>query len=366
MRSLKLKQISILFAIINLFTACSTASLAQIEKTRDDYNQSLANSEDAQFLLNIVRVHYGYSPYFVGVDSVTSQSTLKGGFDNVENRVFQTPNATSGAPFWSLSPGVSYSISPVVTYSPVQGSKFVSALLSPIDIHKLFVLGRSLGISNVLRIAVDQIGFLDNASSIKTINSKKLPDYQEFNTFANMVEDMIENDDINLEMTSYKDKPAILLYMNTPIAAEKMATSLHLKQPYKTVLFTMFVLKHDNEEENVVHIQTRSYFNILQFLSNGVDTSESDNLRYGINNKFISPTGGTANTNDLTTNLLKVQVSDKKPDNALLKINYQNKWYYIPDNDSYSKSTLVMLRLVYSLLVGEYQPNLPILTIPVK
>lgn len=364
-----MRKMNLLFFLIAFATSsCSTAYLAQIEKTRTDYNESLANSEDSQFLMNIVRVHYGYSPYFVGVDSVTSQSSVKAGVDNNETRLFQSPSATAGGtPFWSIAPIASYTISPVVTYSPVQGSKFVSALLSPIDLKKLFLLERSLGIDTVLRLTVDQIGVLDNASSIRYSKMNKLPDYQEFNTFASTLETLVNNDDINIEMSSYDDKPAILLYMNNDAAAVKIATLLHLNKPYKTIMFTMFVLKHDNEKENIIHIQTRSYFNILQFLSKGVEGIESENQRYGIKTRITSQSGGTANLRDITNGLIDIKASNKEPDEALLKIKYQQKWYYIANDDTYSKSTMVLLRLIYSLLTGgEYQPNIPVLTIPVK
>ncbi|AUR52149.1 hypothetical protein [Aquella oligotrophica] len=357
----------LLFILAFAINGCSTAYLAQIEKSRNDYNESLANSEDSQFLMNIVRVHYGYSPYFVGVDSVTSQSSLKTGIDNNETRLFQSPSTTAGGtPFWSVAPIAAYTISPVVTYSPVQGSKFVSALLSPIDMKKLFLLERSLGISTVLRLTIDQVGVLDNASNIRNTKTSKLPDYQEFNTFAKTLETLVDNDDVNIEMTNYDDKPAMLLYMNNDSAATKVATLLHLKRPYKTILFTMFVLKHDNDKENIIRIQTRSYFNILQFLSKGVEASESDNQKYGVKTRFTNQNGGVSNLHDITNGLIDIHVSNSEPSEALLKIKYQSKWYYVANDDEYSKSTMVFLRLVYSLLIGEYQPNVPVLTIPVK
>lgn len=360
------KTICISLSAISLLFGCSTAGLAQIEKTRTDYNQSLTNSEDSQFLLNIIRVHYGFSPYFIGVDSVTSQSSLKGGFDNSDTKLFQSPmSAAPNAQYWSVSPGISYSISPVVTYSPVQGSKFVSALLSPIDIQKLFLLTRSLGVKSVLRIAVEQIGVLENVKSIKS-NHKKPLHYREFNQFVEELEDMLEDDEISVEMTSYNSQPAILLYMHDNKAADKMAKLLHLKERHKTIIFTMFVLKHASNSENIVHIQTRSYFNILQFLSNGIRTKKEDNEQYGIDKTFVDSSGKVTDTSNLTKKILTILVSNSEPKNSSLKVEYQGKWYYIADNDNHSKSTLLMLRLVYSLLVGEYQPNLPILTIPVK
>jgi len=97
-----------------------------------------------------------------------------------------------------------------------------------------------------------------------------------------------------------------------------------------------------------------------------VEASGSDNQKYGIKNRLINQNGGVANLKDITHSLIDIKVSDSEPDEALLKINYQSKWYYITNNDNYSKSTIVLLRLIYSLLIGEYQPNLPLLTIPVK
>lgn len=362
-----LKPTIISLTLCMFISGCSSFGLAQINNNRSGYNHDLDRSEDNQFLLNLVRVHYGFSPYFVGVDSITSQSTLKAGLDNAENRVFQSASSVSGSPFWSVSPGASYTVSPIVTYSPLQGNKFISGLLTPISIEKLFLLEKTLGIGVVLRIAVDEVGMLDNATSTHHLQNSKMPEYQEFNTFTKTLDELINEDEITLEMTNYRDKPAILLYMNTEKAANMISTQLHLNKAYKNIILTRYTLKYGNPEEgNIIHIQTRSYYNMLQFLSNGVNSSPEDNKIYGINSTFISKSGKKADLQEITSRLLNIRVSEDEPSNAALKIPYEKKWYYIENNDNASKATLILLRLVYSLLVGDYQPNLPVITIPTK
>ena len=116
------------------------------------------------------------------------------------------------------------------------------------------------------------------------------------------------------------------------------------------------------------NIQTRSFFSILNFLSRGVVASDDEhNAQYGISNNVTTNSGAVDyNWNELTKNLLLVSVSDSEPDSSTIKVNYEGKWYFIANNDKASKATMVLLRLIYSLQVGELKASVPLITIPVR
>ena len=49
----------------------------------------------------------------------------------------------------------------------------------------------------------------------------------------------------------------------------------------------------------------------------------------------------------------------------MVKINYKGKWYYIANDDTTSKSILILLKVIYSLQLGDIKANLPMVVIPV-
>ena len=74
----KLKPIALIISgSVLLLTGCSTAQLSNVQKNRGNYNVALNQSDNEQFLLNIVRMRFDKSPFFIGVDSITTQTSKK-------------------------------------------------------------------------------------------------------------------------------------------------------------------------------------------------------------------------------------------------------------------------------------------------
>lgn len=356
-----------IFIIANLLASCSTTPLANIWKNRSEYNSALTTSEDSEVLLNIVRMHYKFSPYFVGISSITTQSSLSAELAGGGTQIFQSPLNSSGTPFWSISPATTFSISPTVTYSPMMGKQSFPPLITPLDIFDLYLLSRSMGIKLAFNISIDKIGRLDNISTPWSIDRDTIPNYQEFISFIKTLDSLISKDHVQYQIIKYHDQNAILLEIFNTNDAKTLSTLLHLENLHKKLILTKLRYREDKDKEYIIHIQTRSYFNILQFLSYGISHDVDNNKKYGIKTKVIYPSGQSLVLENIVSRLIRVEISKDEPLDSVIKTYFLDNWYYIKNNDNQSKITLMMLRLIYSLSLGaDYHQTVPVLTIPVR
>lgn len=339
-----IKHTSLLLGSCLFLGACSTTQLGQVPQTRENYNLAIDTSENEQFLLNLVRMHNGRSPYFVNVDSITTQTTL---FAKMEAQLFTDKNAKLQPPFWNLSPTITFTEAPTLTYTPLQGTKYVSGMMTPLTTLQIGMLQTSgWKLSSVLDIVLNRIGNLDNSEISRHVDQDNNIENPDFDKFIDTMDELTNKHLITETITSYKDDVAISIQAATPEVGQQISNLLKLKKSYTQFIFSRKAFETPDSPENIINIQTRSLLGIMNFLANGV-TDGKDNS--GIDNfKVLSST------------------SEPDPTVASVKIEYNGKWYYIANNDSNSKAILVLLKLIYSLQLGDIKVNLPIVTIPVN
>lgn len=359
------RRLTILIASLTcgLITSCSTVSLGDVPSNRENYNRALDTSENEQFLLNVVRLHYGENPYFVGVDSITAATSLMTGAngDFGVNNVYAPINGVK----WSISPQISFSQTPTITYSPVQGGKFAKGMLAALSMDKVYLLLQS-GYSpkEVMKLVFNRIGTLSNGAMAAHSGAAVVPNSADFDGFINTLDNLASANQIHAELTSYESKPAIFIYAANMEAATTLAQGLHLSKPYTKLIFASTLLGDSKQPENVISVYTRSFFNVLGFVSKDVDTPQREESATSEYNRPLA--AANVDWSSYTYKMFHVREKSSEPDNALTKTEYEGNWYYIVDNDELSKSTLVLLKLIYSLQMGEVQANLPLITIPVQ
>ncbi|MEN9946350.1 MAG: hypothetical protein RLZZ293_736 [Pseudomonadota bacterium] len=354
---MKLSKLACLvLGVTSFISGCSTVKLGEVPKTRENYNLAIDNSENQQFLLNIVRMHYGRSPYFISVDSVTTSSSLSTNLalDNLSNAMGM-PGSMPGLN-WGISPNVTFTEAPTITYTPLQGTKFISGMMTPIEITRIGMLKSSgWNMNTVLDLTISRIGRLSNddvshhASGVDNDGAYEDP---LFDKYVELLAKLGQANRIEFSSTSYESSPAILLQAKDQDAAKQISQSLQLKHVYSQFIFTRNALDLNINAENIIPIKTRSLLGVMNYLS------------LGVQNPSVS--GVKAKSEKYEDNF-HVLSSDKEPDNASVKIRYDDdKWYYIPNSDAHSKAMMVLLKLIYSLQLGDIKTNLPVVTIPVN
>ena len=112
------------FLIILLLSRCATVGPPSVQNDRVHYNEAIVRTNDEQLLLNLVRLRYRDSPFFLSVQNVTSRYTLN---YNGNVRVPDPMNARIQdlAGTGTLTVGGSLTESPTVVYRPVSGEQFI-------------------------------------------------------------------------------------------------------------------------------------------------------------------------------------------------------------------------------------------------
>ena len=126
-----------LLGVAALIHGCHSFGPDELRGTYPLYNAAIVDSQNEQFIQNIVRLHYRDTAFFLDVVSVTAslKMDLNAGLDQSAFDLAQ-----GGADILQLSAGGAYTTSPTIAYAPLQGEGFVKSVLRPITIEDLFAL----------------------------------------------------------------------------------------------------------------------------------------------------------------------------------------------------------------------------------
>jgi len=150
----------VLFLTSFSITACqSTFGPTALKETHPAYNQAIVTSLNQQILLNLVRLKYYDTPYFLKIASVTASLTLGGSASvgGVANTRSRNNVITTGV-------GIDYTDRPTISYVPLQDSDFLKDILSPISLDALLVMTQSgWSIEAVFGVCLERINNSYNA-----------------------------------------------------------------------------------------------------------------------------------------------------------------------------------------------------------
>ena len=98
---------------------------------------SVQKTNDEELLLNLVRLKYRDTPFFMEVSSMASQFTLS----SSANASASLQNGVKG--LFGLDGSLGVTEKPTVTYSPLQGDRFIQRVLSPLPLDTITLLFNS-------------------------------------------------------------------------------------------------------------------------------------------------------------------------------------------------------------------------------
>ena len=172
-------------SLLLLGTACNSAGPHAVRTARAPYNEALVRTWNEQLLLNLVRLRYRDTPFFLEVDSLTTQYELSGSASAAADLGRGSEDS------YSLGAGAALSESPTVVYKPLQGESFVTQLLEPISLDKVMLLTQSgWSIERVFRLTVNEIADIPNAPSTTGPTPDYEPRYQEFNCLVGLLREL--------------------------------------------------------------------------------------------------------------------------------------------------------------------------------
>ena len=355
----------LLILLSALVTGCHVPSNVALRGKggRSAYNTTLQQTGKEQILLNLVRLRFSDTPYFLNVSNITTQFT----YDSGLKANFPIPGTDSENPM-DLTGTFNWRNSPTISYSPLEGQSFAEQLLKPLDLVILqHLIYSGWDVDRIFRLTVQSF---DNSKNVAT-GAGPIPklssEYQRFFKITELMRKLQIQGKLNIgivtehnsEENCKRGKSLQILFSSESPDGKELAGLLNGIQRMRG----NFVLHTDLgfDEDGEIGIMTRSILSCMSYLSLGIhvpydleetandaDVHEEDRVMWG----------------NLVQNLMCVRHSKRFPSNAYVAVPYSGYWFYIPKDDVNSKRTFSLLMGLYNLQSGNSIQTSPILTIP--
>lgn len=361
----QLWRLTPILALSLALISCTNLGPRVLPENRQAFNAALQQSDSQQLLLNIVRMRYDDMPYFLSVNSVTSQMEFAanaGGAVQYTNE--SLPKLITR--FYGADANVAVTERPTINYIPLQGEQYTKQLLTPIKLETMYLLLESgWSLSRLFRVIAQSVGAFDNAPSAARPSTRHVPKFKDFVSLTHAVRNMEVDEVVHLESSPYKKGFGIDIVIEpgkkTPAVIKVLKKMRTKGLPNRIKIVQERV---DSHSANIFSIQTRSFIGILFYLSKSVDVSDDD-IKKGWAVVPHYHNGKPFDWREVTKGMMSIHSSAQYPNSAAVVVYYRHRWYYIDDSDNDSKQTMILLLQLYSLRAGEVKGVAPILTLPI-
>jgi len=322
-----------------------------------------------ELLLNLVRLRYRDTPYFLQIASLSTNLRAKAGIGS--GGIFPD----RGPDVANFSSTLSLEESPTVTYTPLVGDRFVNQLLQPVEPEILLLLSHAgWSMDRFLRLFVQEIGGIPNAPTASGPTPAEEPIFEDFLRVAELFRTLQSRRQVMLiggslrgrEATTAVDTEKGVLLRFTTEALEtdeyrELQGRLGLEPGREIFQLVSGIGARAPQRINLV---LRSVMSSMFYASHGIAVPEEDAER-GRVTTTRGREGGDFDWSRVTGSLLRVATGEME-DAPYASVRYRGHNFYIHDDDLESKSTFSMLNLVIALQAGGVPAGGPILTLPVS
>jgi len=405
------KQIARLLLAWFIFAATGCAFQTQIIQHRHwQINDTIRATHIEQLLLNIVRLRYDDTPYFLQVSSISTQFSAQSSLGLSGSFPQQAPNA------FGLTGGVAYAENPVVTWSLPDSRDQYARLLAPMGADQLTSLASAgWDPTRVMRVGVKKMNRLRNKEFSVEQGIFTPSTYKDLLGVLQLIDELAKEGLIDL---AYGVKSNLgggkipLDKLDTRAIPDGLQYGLQFMtrddpntfEPLKLSkpLFLRFSKRSDEDARArrlraLLNLDPKKYsFGIVDTASSGVEQLRSESGRLSqsfdedveyaeivVNNRsmlevlyFASAyvqvpeahlsNGAVRGGAPLDPDWLTVHVSAFEPSDAWVKVNYRGNWFYIAATDLKSRVSFGMLDAIFASVVGNVPGAKPLLTLPVK
>lgn len=338
---------------------CKHYGPRSITTDRIPYNEAIASSWKEQTLLNVVKLRYVDTPFFIDVPQITSGYTLQGtaaasgGISPPTNPVASFAQQLG----INLNLQAAYQDRPTISYQPQTGSQFVRNLTNPINPGSvLFLLQAGYPADLVFDLTVESINGVRNRS---VTGGQLRPADPEFTRIVQTLRKAQVAGHVGIRVTLDKDKrESVALFIQDknidPELARELAEVRKVLRldPDQTDFRVVFGAVAANRNE--IAILSRSIIRVLSELATFVEVPIEHQVR------GIAPEIGAV---DEDRPLLQVHSGAKKPCDPFVAVCYEGHWFWIEKNDPRSKRTLAYLLILLALADTGAKEHLPVITI---
>jgi hypothetical protein len=334
-----------------LLPGCTYIGPSSLRATRIDYNQAIQQTNDQELLLNLVRLRYRDTLYFLNVERVASSlevtSTIAGKAEIPEGaaRTYTLGEA-----------GYSFMENPTVFYLPLEGEKFVRQMMTPFNLNLLVLLTSSgWSVERVFTVMLREMNGIKNAPSASGPTPSLAPEYRTFQEVMLLLRHIQRQDGFDLGRIP-NDDAALELRLTPQVAGSEEARRLREILGLNPAL-NSFKLKLGigHIDDATITILPRSMVSSLSYLSQSVQVPK-EHEESGIATRTLEKDGQAFDWTRIFDRVLRIRNAQKAPETAAVAVPYRGYWFYIDDSDLDAKSTFALLSQLFALQAGT-QPS---------
>jgi hypothetical protein len=336
---------------------------------RTAYNEVLQMTSSEQMLLNLVRLRYYDAPFFLDVETITTQFSYK----SSASASLPIPGFSKENPF-ILGGEFMWSDQPTIQYTPLEGQAFAKQLLTPIDlsiVQQLIISGWDVDL--VFRLIIQGVDDFLNVPEASGPIPEFVPRYNSFFEVSRLMRHFQLRSELKMGIKPHCSKKEgheesgegkQTLQIAFPKGSEeadqlaKLFSDVHVQNDHYVANIEMgFSCK------GKIGIISRSIMSCMYYLSLGITVPEKD-LMMGKVCVTKGLGGEIFDWKEIMENLITVHSSCQAPQNAYISVKYKNNWFYIDECDFQSKKTFLLLLQLYNLKAQEPKALPPFLTLP--
>jgi hypothetical protein len=334
---------------------------AALRGSRSAYNDAIVATNNQQVLSMVVRMRYGEPTGLLAVSSVTSNMNLQA---SAGAEFGIGPDSNYQGNLVPLSAGFAYEENPTISYTPVQGEKYMRQLLSPLPLDLTVLL------LHTLRGSPQGATLL-----LRSINGTRNPDFladpsvEVDPRFTRLVELLAALARQGRASWAQDADPATSFVL--AFTGDGDAFAVQIAELYGLLGFAPpgdldgvvtlpLRLGIGRPDEPAVHLETRSIFELFNVAAASVEVPE-EHVAAGIAQAL--PPAGPAGGN------IRIRRSKGRPDGALVATRHHGWWYFIEGSDTASKLTFRIIESLISVRIADavdHGKATPVLTVPVS
>ncbi|MGZ8201504.1 MAG: hypothetical protein ACXWTP_05240 [Methylosarcina sp.] len=261
----------------------------------------------------------------------------------------------------NLGSGATYIDRPTITYTPLTGAHFMQVMITPIPPSALLMRAEEgWPIDMLLQIGAQSINGISNRKGGARGHAAD-PD---FARLLAALQRLQASGVIDLRVGKAEDKNQESTVM--VISQKKLSAEI---QADRELVRKLLGLRPDIHEFNIIYgavsgkedviaMQTRSGFQILNQLASNVDVPP-EHIAEQRTYPPIPELGGTQSLPPL----IKIHAEKSRPADAFAAVKYRDYWYWIDDRDFRSKGIFTFLMIIMTLSETEDKAQLPVITI---
>jgi hypothetical protein len=332
---------------------CGSMGPNTVPTDKFDYNGAIAEAQQQELLLNLVRLRYREPPVFLKVSSVISQYSRTASTSATAGiNTGLTGNDTASA-----DGRLGWSDRPVITYTPVSGQEFSRNLLTPLNLRAIFRLSQS-GWSPRLVFRTSTMSFNGLENDRARLSSRQQGNPGLFELMR-IWQRLRVAGVLDVGQRGEANTADLVLFVN-PTGAEDAKRDL---ARFRELL----ALSPDVNEYRVVQgLLPRSQDEIAVLTGSIWDIMLNLAWQFEVPPEHVSSgrTGPAFRSIQFEGEPpIKVMNSAEEPGDAYAKAFTQNRWFYIENTDMASKQAFSFLQLLLSLAETEASDRGPVLTI---